>query len=1273
MKIKRLLIPIASVLVILQPMWISAETAASCNGREPFCTPCRDSATGKAIPCVGEEKGKRVDDSRTYMEILPPSSEQSGASGATLPGSVFVRPADAASALPAPKASLPAATPAPPEPKRLLCGEPGPADRNNLPFRITVDGQPVVADSLMPEADRQRCVDVALAKADIQIRYDPLQTKPALNVWTAPDGAVHGVPVEFGAYSNYVSWLKRAEIRIFPGNANSKERPLAMVPARWEGPVTWTPPADAPDELLYLLRVYDGEGRFDETAAKTLRLLDRPRPHNDTDRPERERMTGWGQDSRALSNIPVSGGTITVNGTGLLPGQTVQTLGLQVPVDPKGRFALRQILPDGPQTITVEVTDPKGGTARFSRNLTIPHQDWFYVAIGDLTIGQNSVSGPAELVTADTKDGTSHYDGKVYVDGRGAFYLKGKIKGEYLLTASADTREQPIDTLFTNFNTKDPRYLLRRIDPDRYYPVYGDDSTLVEDAPTQGKFYVRLEKGDSSILWGNFQTQWTGNELTQYTRSLYGAQLILKSDSITPYGERTGSLNAFAAEPGTLQSREEFRGTGGSLYYLQHLDLTSGSERLWLEVRDRDSGLILERKQLVPAQDYDINYLQGRVNLRTPLPSTTGGTTLVTTGTVAGNPLYLVAIYEYVPGLTAVEGMAFGGNASQWLGDYLRLGMTGYRQGENTQQQTLLGGDLTLRYTPGSFIKGEVAGSEGPGAGQSNSITGGFDFSTNATVGQKAMAKRIEAQLDLADLGAKGKGSAYWQNREQGFSGPGQLNPGEALQQVGGRLTLPIGKTVEADMKGDDRTSGSQKARSFEGTARWQFAKEWQAGAGIRDDEQRTDSPNASSLLSENGHRTDLQLRLHYRPLVSGKANEQPLPANWDMYGFVQGTVAKDGDRSDNDRVGLGGGWQATDRFRLTAEASDGTGGVGGAVGGNYRVNDRSNAYLTFTSETERPDLNSRGRYSTAVTGTRYRITDQMAVYGETKSTQGAGPESLVQAFGIDLAPNDRWTYGLKGEWGTVSDPVSGDLKRYAAGLTAAYKLGKTSYSSGLEYRNESRADMDRQVWLIRNALSYQTTPSWRMFCKANLSVSSNSKGAFYDGDFVELVIGAAYRPVDNDRWNALFKYTYFQDMPSPGQLTPDSTVADYSQRSHVLSVDAIYDLWKWLSLGGKVGYRYSELRPSKVEGDWFDSHAILGVVRADFHIIRKWDIVVEARTLAVTEAQDQRSGFLLATYYHFIKNVKAGVGYNFTDFSDNLTDLSYQSHGWFFNIVGGF
>jgi hypothetical protein len=33
--------------------------------------------------------------------------------------------------------------------------------------------------------------------------------------------------------------------------------------------------------------------------------------------------------------------------------------------------------------------------------------------------------------------------------------------------------------------------------------------------------------------------------------------------------------------------------------------------------------------------------------------------------------------------------------------------------------------------------------------------------------------------------------------------------------------------------------------------------------------------------------------------------------------------------------------------------------------------------------------------------------------------------------------------------------------------------------------------------------------------------------------------------------------------------------------------------------------------------------------------------------------------------------NLKVGLGYNFTDFSDDMTDLRYSHKGVFFNLVG--
>src|SRR4029077_18757556 len=40
------------------------------------------------------------------------------------------------------------------------------------------------------------------------------------------------------------------------------------------------------------------------------------------------------------------------------------------------------------------------------------------------------------------------------------------------------------------------------------------------------------------------------------------------------------------------------------------------------------------------------------------------------------------------------------------------------------------------------------------------------------------------------------------------------------------------------------------------------------------------------------------------------------------------------------------------------------------------------------------------------------------------------------------------------------------------------------------------------------------------------------------------------------------------------------------------------------------------------------------------------------------------------AIYRHIGKNLKAGVGYNFTDFSDDLTDLKYNHKGVFLNLI---
>ena len=58
-------------------------------------------------------------------------------------------------------------------------------------------------------------------------------------------------------------------------------------------------------------------------------------------------------------------------------------------------------------------------------------------------------------------------------------------------------------------------------------------------------------------------------------------------------------------------------------------------------------------------------------------------------------------------------------------------------------------------------------------------------------------------------------------------------------------------------------------------------------------------------------------------------------------------------------------------------------------------------------------------------------------------------------------------------------------------------------------------------------------------------------------------------------------------------------------------------------------------------------------------------------RQLGLPDINQHRRGVLTAIYHHISKNLQAGVGYNFTDFSDELTDLEYNHRGIFINLIG--
>jgi hypothetical protein len=113
------------------------------------------------------------------------------------------------------------------------------------------------------------------------------------------------------------------------------------------------------------------------------------------------------------------------------------------------------------------------------------------------------------------------------------------------------------------------------------------------------------------------------------------------------------------------------------------------------------------------------------------------------------------------------------------------------------------------------------------------------------------------------------------------------------------------------------------------------------------------------------------------------------------------------------------------------------------------------------------------------------------------------------------------------------------------------------------------------------------------------------------------------------------------------------------------------YDLTPKWSIGGKYAHRRGELSLSRDNPLFFDNTADLFVLRTDFRFKKDWEGLVEVRALTMPDLSDKRTGSLVVVSRYLNPHFKVGVGYNFTDFSDDLTDLSYDHKGTFLSLTG--
>lgn len=1086
-------------------------------------------------------------------------------------------------------------------------------------------------------------------------------------------------PVKFYAYNNYAPFIDHAEVLIYRASDTDLVAPLATVAlppglvseASWDGTLPAGFEARAGDEFAYIVRAYGADGSYDETYPRSFQLVspDEAKRGGETLRDATERGLGqsmdpaqaeaqsqiqavFGNNALRVQNIPIHGSKIRIQGRNLPDNASVSINGRPQPLDLQHKLVAEYLVPVGHHAFEIEVSRRGAQPIKRTIDVDVSGRYMFAVALADFTASGNHVSGSLEPLAND-----DHFDKDLVVDGRLAFYLKGKIKGKYLVTAQADTQEREIDQLFNGFWNADPQDIFRRLDPDQYYPVYGDDSTTYRDVDTMGRLYVRVDWDKSQALWGNFQTGFTGTEYGQYSRDLYGAALSWRSRRSTALGEPGSELKGFGSQAQTAPGHNEFLGTGGSLYYLKNTDIMPGSDRVVLEIRDASTGRTERRVDLAEGVDYQIDNLQGRLILTRPLAMVTRENmpTLTRDAPLDGLEQVLLVDYEYLPQGFAADDVSAGLRGKHWFGDHFALGGTYVDENRAGDDYTLAGVDMTLQAGRGTYLKLEHTHTEATSAPVFFSSNGGLSFTQqNAIDGpRKGDADAVEARVNLKELGwtrLDWSAGAWWRHVDAGFS-VARADLGQDIEEYGTEVLGQFAPDVDVYARYSRADRGPESLTQAQVTTEWRIGEHDSLSGEVRRvDENRSDGDAVGVLGAvQYKHRFGSSL---------------------DMYGIAQLTLDDDHGRyADNNAFTLGGKYLFGNLSSVGAELTAGDRGDAAVVNAEYRINEAHSVYANYTYSTDRspydPLFNPRQNGGWTI-GQRWRLSNQVNLYNESQWLKEPDSSGLAHTFGMDFYPAIGWNYGFTLQKAEL-DSSEGVVDRRAISVSGGRNANATQWQSKLEWRRDTGAER-RDQWVTTNNLTYKVNESFRIAARLNYSSTTDQIDASAGAKFAEGNFGFAWRPWDSTRWAMFGRYTYLYDVSSLAQV--GDNVANYDQRTQILSFEGVYDRDARWEFAGKLARREAEVRMGRLQGQWANAAASFAAAQVRYDIGGQWHALAEARWLGVTDG-GARQGFLVGVDRDLGRNFRVGIGYNFTDFSDDLTDFDYNHQGWFLNVVG--
>lgn len=670
---------------------------------------------------------------------------------------------------------------------------------------------------------------------------------------------------------------------------------------------------------------------------------------------------------------------------------------------------------------------------------------------------------PSKLEPARNDDGfeqeltdLSNSDGKTSPGARAALFLKGKVRGDYLLTLSYDSDKDGRQRLF------------RDIQPDKYYPVYGDGSVKGYDAQSTGHLYVRVDKNKSYLLAGDMTTQSISQARTlgAYNRNLTGVK--------EHYSRGGHTVEMFASHASERQIVQEIpaNGTSGP-YELSSGNAVENSERVEIITRDRNQpALVIETTTLGRFSDYEIEPFTGRLLLRGPVPSLDANL----------NPRFIRVTYEVDAG--GEEYWTAGIDSQIHVTDSLSFGAAMVDDRNPLDGTKLASTNATLKLSDNTTFVAEAARIDreltGTGWGRRVEMQHAGD-----TLRARAFAGRTDETF----------------NNPAAFLGNGRTEAGAKASYSFNERTNLIGEALFSE----DVTNGDRRQGGLLGLER-SFAENRKLELGARRvhldpsalSQEDTDItslrtklsspiPYLSNVSAFGEYEQDVQDMDRRMAAVGGDyafQNRSRVYLRHEFITSLSGPYALDSTQRRNTTVlGLDTRYMQDDRvfseYRIgnSLGARESEAAIG--LRNNWRIAEgmRASTTLERVETLTGPGTNETAAVTGAVEYTRnpsWKGTARM----ELRSGQTS--DGLLSTFGVARKVSDEWTFLGRNVYAVTNYSAQEDRTQERAQLGLAYRDGNTNRMNALmryEFRYEDNAaesGMRRQSHVISGHINEQ-------------------------------------------------------------------------------------------------------------------------------------------------------------------------------------------------------